>query len=248
MRLLKQVTPYQTLYSASENQTAILAAIDQSDKRALSKWQKRAGTPVAHTSRRNTHNPQPQETKMLYRMATTSPIFGLRREIDRLFEDTFARDGSSWVPAVDVQENDKEILLELELPGLKPENVEVTAENGVLTVRGEKKSERKEGEENRYHIVERAYGSFMRTFQLPQGIDEEQINAEFENGILTLHIPKAALPQPRKIQINPAPNKKQGVVGNGSSSQNNGSQSVKGKNSATTSQRERDSELAGQSH
>ena len=183
---------------------------------------------------------------MLYRMATTSPIFGLRREIDRLFEDTFARDGSSWVPAVDVQENDKEILLELELPGLKPENVEVTAENGVLTVRGEKKSERKEGEESRYHVVERTYGSFMRTFQLPQGIDEEQINAEFENGILMLHIPKAALPQPRKIQINPAQKKQQGAVGNGSSNMN-GSQSVKGRNSATTSQRERESELAGQS-
>ena len=185
---------------------------------------------------------------MLYRMTTTSPIFGLRREIDRLFEDTFARDGNSWVPAVDVQENEKEILLELELPGLKPENVEVTAENGVLTVRGEKKSGRKEGEENRYHVVERSYGSFMRTFQLPQGIDEEQINAEFENGILMLHIPKAALPQPRKIQINGSQKKEQGFVGSGNSSQTNGAQSTKGKNSTTTSQRERESELAGQSH
>jgi HSP20 family protein len=232
----------------SGNIAAILTSFDQSDKPALSKWQILAGTPVAHPSRRNTNNLQPEETKMLYRMATTSPIFGLRREIDRLFEDTFARDGSSWVPAVDIQENDNEILLELELPGLKSENVEVTAENGVLTVRGEKKSERKEGEENRYHLVERTYGSFMRTFQLPQGIDEEQINAEFENGVLMLHIPKAALPQPRKIQIKPGQKKQQGVVGNGSSNQNNGSQSVKGKNSATTSQRERESELAGQSH
>ena len=185
---------------------------------------------------------------MLYRMTTTSPIFGLRREIDRLFEDTFARDGSNWVPAVDIQENDKEILLELELPGIKPENVEITAENGVLTVRGEKKGERKEGDENRYHLVERSYGSFMRTFQLPQGIDEEQINAEFENGILMLHIPKAALPQPRRIQINGAQKKEQGVVGSGGANQKNGSQSTKGKNSTTTSQRERESELAGHSN
>ena len=186
---------------------------------------------------------------MLYRMTSTSPIFGLRREIDRLFEDTFARDGSNWVPAVDIQENDKEILLELELPGLKPENVEVTAENGVLTVRGEKKGERKEGEENRYHLVERTYGSFMRTFQLPQGIDEEQINAQFENGILTLHIPKAALPQPRRIQINGSQQKEQGFVGSGSSSKTgNTSNGSKGKNSSTTSQRERDNEMAGQSH
>jgi HSP20 family protein len=186
---------------------------------------------------------------MLYRMTTTSPIFGLRREIDRLFEDTFARDGSNWVPAVDIQENEKEILLELELPGLKPENVEVTAENGVLTVRGEKKGERKEGEDNRYHLVERTYGSFLRTFQLPQGIDEEQINAEFEHGILTLHIPKAALPQPKKIQIKGSQKKEQGVVGNGGSSQNNGSQSSsRGKNSTTTSQRERETEMAGHSN
>ena len=154
---------------------------------------------------------------MLYRMTTTSPIFGLRREIDRLFEDTFARDGNAWTPAVDIKETEKDIRVELELPGLKPEDVEVTAENGVLTIRGEKRSERKEGEESRYHVVERAYGSFMRTFQLPQGIDEEQINAEFDNGILTLLIPKAALPQPRRIQINGAQKEQQqGQVGNGS--------------------------------
>ena len=146
---------------------------------------------------------------MLYRMTTASPIFGLRREIDRLFEDTFARDGNAWTPAVDIKETEKDIRVELELPGMKPEDVEITAENGVLSIRGEKRSERKEGEESRYHVVERAYGSFMRTFQLPQGIDEEQIDAEFENGILTLLVPKAALPQPRRIQINGAQKEKQ---------------------------------------
>src|SRR3954469_9322544 len=117
---------------------------------------------------------------MLYRMTTTSPIFGLRREIDRLFEDTFARDGSSFTPAVDVKENESEIRLEAELPGLKPENVEITRENGVLTVRGEKSAERKEGDE-RYQVVERTYGTFMRAFQLPQGVDENQIKADFEH-------------------------------------------------------------------
>src|SRR5206468_5614653 len=159
--------------------------------------------------------PQLQETKMLYGM-TKSPIFGLRREIDRLFDDTFARDGFNWTPAVDVTENDSEIRLDLELPGLKPEDVELTAENGILTVRGEKKTERKEGEDNRYHVVERTYGSFLRTFQLPQGIDENQIKAEFENGILSIRIPKAALPQPKRIQIdNPMQQKQQAAVGSG---------------------------------
>ena len=154
---------------------------------------------------------------MLYRMTTSSPVFGLRREIDRLFDDTFARDGNAFTPAVDIKETEKDIRVELELPGLKPEDVEITAENGVLTIRGEKRTERKEGEESRYHVVERAYGAFMRTFQLPQGIDEEQINAEFDNGILTLLVPKAALPQPHRIQINGAQKEKQqGQVGTGS--------------------------------
>lgn len=143
---------------------------------------------------------------MLYRMTTSSPVFGLRREIDRLFEDAFTRDGASWTPAVDITETESDLRVELELPGLKPEDVEITAENGVLTIRGEKRGERKEDEQSRYHVVERTYGSFMRTFQLPQGVDEDQIAAEFDNGILSLRIPKAALPQPRRIQINAGQN------------------------------------------
>jgi HSP20 family protein len=155
---------------------------------------------------------------MLYRLTTGSPIFGLRREIDRLFEDTFARDGSSFTPAADIKENDNEIRLELELAGLKPEDVEITAENGVLTVRGEKRAERKEGDEDRYQIIERVYGTFMRTFQLPQGVDEDQIKAEFDNGVLTLHIPKAALPQPKRISIGAGQQARQATVGTGNAS------------------------------
>lgn len=155
------------------------------------------------------------EAKMLYRMTTSSPVFGLRREIDRLFEDAFTRDGNNWTPAVDISETERELRVELELPGLKPEDVEITAENGILTIRGEKRSERKEDEQSRYHVVERTYGAFMRTFQLPQGIDEEQIGAEFDSGVLSLRIPKAALPQPRRIQINPGRKGQQAAVGNG---------------------------------
>ena len=141
---------------------------------------------------------------MLYRTTLSAPVFGLRREIDRLFDDTFGRgDGmSTWSPAVDIRETEQEMVLELELPGIKPEQVELTAESGVLTVKGEKRSERKEGNENdRYHVVERSYGSFMRSFQLPQGVDESKIEADCDSGILSIHIPKAALPQPKKIQI-----------------------------------------------
>ena len=141
---------------------------------------------------------------MLYRTSISAPVFGLRREIDRLFEDTFGRGDNTtgWTPAVDVRESERELRLEVELPGISPDEVELTTENGVLTVRGEKRTERKEGDEqSRYHVVERSYGSFVRSFQLPQGLDESKIEADFNNGILTIHMPKAALPQPKKIQI-----------------------------------------------
>jgi HSP20 family protein len=179
-------------------------------------------------------------------MTTSSPIFGLRREIDRLFDDTFARDGNTFTPAVDIKENDNEIRLELELAGLKPEDVEIIAENGVLTVRGEKRSERKEGDETRYQVIERTYGTFMRTFQLPQGIDEDQIKADFDNGVLTLHIPKAALPQPKRIEIGAGHGKQQASVGSGSTSNPQSTSKSSGKQSHTTAQREREGELAGQ--
>ena len=132
-----------------------------------------------------------------------SPVFGLRREIDRLFDDTFAgRGGANWQPAVDIHETSKELRLDLELPGILEEDVEVEVENGMLTVRGQKSAERKEeGEEGRYHLVERSYGTFFRSFQLPPGVDEKQIGADFDKGVLRITIPKAALPQPRRIQI-----------------------------------------------
>jgi len=182
---------------------------------------------------------------MLYRMTTGSPIFGLRREIDRLFEDTFSRDGSNFTPAVDIRENDHEIRLELELAGLKPEDVEIIAENGALTIRGEKHAERKEGDENRYQVIERTYGTFMRTFQLPQGVDEEQVKADFENGVLTVHIPKAAIPQPKRIQIAASSREpQQAAVGTGniSNQQSTSTGKATGQKSTTTSQKERDKE------
>jgi HSP20 family protein len=140
---------------------------------------------------------------MVYRGSLTGPVFGLRREIDRLFEDPFGGDTrrTGWVPAVDIREDNTEIALEIELPGIKPSDVEVTAENGVLTIRGEKQSASTEGSEGRYHVVERSYGSFTRSFQLPTGVDEQRIEADFVDGVLIVRIPKAALAQPRRIEI-----------------------------------------------
>lgn len=131
-----------------------------------------------------------------------TPLFGLRREIDRMFDDALNSTGTSrWTPAVDIREDDHAISLDFELPGLKPEDVELSVENGVLTVSGQKRAVRKEGEEGRWHMVERTYGSFFRSFQLPKGVNEARIEASFDSGVLTVTIPKAALPQPRRIEI-----------------------------------------------
>jgi HSP20 family protein len=140
----------------------------------------------------------------IYRTGFAAPVFGLRREIDRLFDDAFggqtAREG--WVPAVDVKEDAKELTLTVELPGVESKDVEITHENGVLMVRGEKKETRKENDQDtRYHLVERTYGGFSRSFQMPKGLDESKIEAQYGNGILTIRVPKAALPQPKKIEI-----------------------------------------------
>jgi HSP20 family protein len=168
---------------------------------------------------------------MMYRTSLSAPVFGLRREIDRLFEDTFGRGDtmSSWSPAVDVRETDQEMRLELELPGINPEEVELTTENGILTIRGEKRGERKEGDEkSRYHVVERSYGSFTRSFQLPQGLDDSKIEADFNNGILSVHIPKTALPQPRKIQIGNRGTSQQAQVSSGQGSRKSGNENAEG--------------------
>lgn len=140
---------------------------------------------------------------MVYRGSLTGSGFGLRREIDRLFEDAFGGDSrrTGWTPAVDVREDNTEIVVEVELPGIAPDDVEVTAENGVLTIRGEKRSTSAEGAEGRYHVTERSFGSFTRSFQLPNGVDEREIEADFTDGLLCVRIRKAALARPRRIEI-----------------------------------------------
>ena len=93
-------------------------------------------------------------------------------------------------------------VLAFEMPGISPDQIEVTTDNGVLTVRGEKREERKESDDSQFHLIERSYGAFSRSFQLPKNLDESKIEAGFDNGVLTVRIPKAALPQPKKIAVN----------------------------------------------
>ena len=129
------------------------------------------------------------------------PFTQVRREMDRLF-DSFLDRGFFGFPAVqrmvpaaisapdiDLRENDKEIVFEAELPGMDENDVSIILRDGVLSLKGEKKSKRDERSET-YHLVERSYGTFERSFRLPETIDEDQIKATFEKGVLHIVVPK----------------------------------------------------------
>jgi len=141
---------------------------------------------------------------MTYATTPPAPVFGLRREIDRLFEDAFRLGHAGrgeWSPAVDVRETDEELIFAVEIPGVAQKDVEVTTENGVLTVRGQRLEELREGQETRYHVAERTYGAFIRRFQLPQGVDNDKILADVGDGMLHVRVHKAALPLPKQVPI-----------------------------------------------
>jgi HSP20 family protein len=114
-----------------------------------------------------------------------------------------ARAAQSFLPAVDVVEQDKAYLLRAELPGVNPNEVDIQVENDVLTLRGERKHENEEQRDG-YRRVERSYGSFSRSFVLPKGTNTEAIEARAENGVLTITIPKVAAATARKVEVKAA--------------------------------------------
>jgi HSP20 family protein len=107
---------------------------------------------------------------------------------------------ADWVPTVDISETDGEYQIKAEIPDVKKEDVKVTLEDGVLTIQGERKQE-KEEKGKKYHRVERSYGSFVRSFSLPDVIDEEKVKAEFKDGVLNLHLPKSEKAKPKAIEV-----------------------------------------------
>ena len=127
------------------------------------------------------------------------PFSALRAEMDRMFDNfgfgrmpgLAARSAGerAMMPSVDVRENDTEIVIEAELPGIEDKDVSVSVQDGVLTVKGEKKFEQKEDEDN-YHMMERRYGSFMRSMRLPDNADEENITGKIDKGVLTVTVAK----------------------------------------------------------
>jgi HSP20 family protein len=107
---------------------------------------------------------------------------------------------AEWMPLVDITEDEKEYLITAELPEVKKEDVKVTMENGVLTITGERKSE-KEEKNTKWHRVERAYGSFARSFALPENGDPAKVNAEFKEGVLKVHVAKSESAKPKQIEV-----------------------------------------------
>jgi HSP20 family protein len=139
-----------------------------------------------------------------------SPSF-LRRELERVFNDFFTSSGTerAFVPSLELSERDKEFIMKAELPGMKPEEVEVSIdEDNVLTVRGEKMKEEVK-EEGGYSYNERSYGQFMRSVRLPSSVVGDKIEASFENGILELHIPKSEQGRARKVPVRAAQQEKE---------------------------------------
>jgi HSP20 family protein len=147
--------------------------------------------------------------------ALWNPFESLRREIDQVFDNIgwrswppiltrpmfptdFFRD-KAWdiAPAVDVAEKEKEFEVTAELPGLDEKNVEVKLANGTLIIKGEKKEEKEEREKD-YHLSERRYGSFVRSFRVPEGVEADKIEANFAKGVLTIKLPKTAEAQAEK--------------------------------------------------
>ena len=107
---------------------------------------------------------------------------------------------SLWSPPVDIIEDDKEFVIKAELPDIKKDDLHVTVENGVLTLSGERKFE-KEEKKRRYHRVERSFGSFSRSFSLPEGADPSKVRAEFKDGVLEVHLLKSETARPKQIEV-----------------------------------------------
>lgn len=132
---------------------------------------------------------------------------GLQNEMNRIFNTGFPRSGNqeeiirgAWMPSVDIFESQDKIVLEAELAGMKPEDVDVSIENNVITLRGERKFEKDDEAEN-YHRVERGYGTFTRSFTLPRTVTGDEASADFQNGVLKITLPKREEAKARKIEI-----------------------------------------------
>ena len=132
----------------------------------------------------------------------------LQDRMNRLFRESYNDAGrdeslatSSFAPAVDVYEDEHKVTLKIEVPGIEEKDIDIRVENNTLAVHGERKIEKEEKEEN-YRRVERQYGSFTRTFTLPQTVDTENVSATYDKGVLKVSLPKKAEAKPKQIKVN----------------------------------------------
>jgi len=133
-------------------------------------------------------------------------LSSLQEQVNRLLQSNFpARSDNSalttWAPAVDIYETENELVLKADLPAISEKDLDVRIENNMLTIRGERKFEQEVKEEN-YLRVERTYGSFSRSFSLPNTVNTEAIKAEYKNGVLTVQLPKRAESKPKQVKVN----------------------------------------------
>jgi HSP20 family protein len=142
----------------------------------------------------------------------TNPLFSELSDASRLNrffgrDDLLESEGMSgvgdWAPAVDILETDRDITIKAELPGVETKDVVVSLDNNVLTLKGERRTEREVSKEN-YHRMERAYGSFCRSFAIPAYVDSDNVKAEFRNGLLTITLPKKDSARGKTIEVNAA--------------------------------------------
>lgn len=130
----------------------------------------------------------------------------LQEQVNRLFEDSFFRGHadqsslSAWTPSVDIYEDGDQLVIKADLPDVNEKDIDIRLENHTLSIRGERKLQKKVSEEN-YLRVERASGAFSRSFALPNTVNAEQINAEYRNGVLTVTLPKREESKPRQIKV-----------------------------------------------
>jgi HSP20 family protein len=141
---------------------------------------------------------------MLTRYDPFRELLSIRNTMDRMFDSAMSGT-STWQPttwdlALDVAENENEYVVKASLPGINPDDLEITYTNNTLTIKGELHEE-KELEEARYHMRERRYGAFARSITLPAGVESDRIEANYEAGVLRLHLPKAEEVKPKKIAI-----------------------------------------------
>lgn len=135
------------------------------------------------------------------------PLQELKKEMDRLFQEFFGKtwlperwESIEWMPAVDISETENEIIVKADLPGVKPDDIEISLSENILTIKGEKKREEEEKKENFYR-VERYYGSFMRSISLPCDVDEEKIQATYKDGVLRIVLPKKPEEKKKVIKV-----------------------------------------------